>query len=35
MELVKYLFVPFSEKENAKKLDAKWDNDIKKMVYIQ
>jgi hypothetical protein len=25
-----YLFVPFSEKENAKKLDAKWDNDIKK-----
>jgi len=28
-----YLFVPFSEKENAKKLDAKWDN-YKKKWYI-
>lgn len=28
-----YLFVPFNEKENAKKLDAKWDN-YKKKWYI-
>jgi len=25
-----YLFVPYSEKEDAKKMNAKWDNNIKK-----